>query len=81
MFLLSKLKIYALAGVAILGAFIAVYFQGMSKGVQKVKLKSQEKRIEDLLNAKEVSDEINELDNDELYDRANYWLRQHDDNQ
>jgi|TARA_R110000824_G_scaffold24545_5_gene86361 uncharacterized membrane protein len=78
MFLLGKVKLYAIAALAILSGVMLIYFQGVSKGVQKVKQKSQKKRIEDLLDAKEVSDEIQELDDDALYKRADKWLRKRD---
>lgn len=78
MFMLARLKLYAYAAVAVLGAIIMVYLKGMATGAQKVRIKATERRIDDMLTAKEVEDEVEALDDDMLLDRANKWVRKRD---
>jgi hypothetical protein len=78
MFMLARLKLYAYAAVAVLGAIIVVYLKGMATGAQKVRIKATERRIDDMLTAKEVEDEVEALDDDMLLDRANKWVRKRD---
>ena len=78
MFMLARLKLYAYAAVAVLGGIIVVYLKGMATGAQKVRIKATERRIDDMLTAKEVEDEVEALDDDMLLDRANKWVRKRD---
>ena len=78
MFLLGKLKIYAaLLGAAAL-AVITVYYRGRADGRDDLEYEIKDDRLEKLLKAKDVQDEIQSLDDDDIATRASKWVR--DDN-
>jgi hypothetical protein len=75
MFLLGKLKVYAaLIGAAML-AVVTVYYRGRADGRDDLEHEITDKRLEDLLTAKEIEDEIEVLDDSGLSDRAAKWVR------
>ena len=76
MFLLGKLKVYAaLIGAAML-AVVTVYYRGRADGRDDLEHEITDKRLEDLLTAKEIEDEIEVLDDSGLADRASKWVRE-----
>jgi len=78
MFLLARLKMYMwIIGAALL-AVVTVYFRGKADGRHDLEGEIKDKRIDDMLTAKEVEDEIEALDDDMLLDRANKWVRKRD---
>ena len=78
MFLLGKLKLYAaLLGAAAL-AVITVYYRGRADGRDDLEYEIKDDRLEKLLKAKDVQDEIQSLDDDDIATRASKWVR--DDN-
>lgn len=78
MFMLARLKLYAYAAVAVLGAMLMVYLKGAANGAQKVRMKATQRRIDDMLTAKDVENEVKSLDDDALLARANKWVRKRD---
>ena len=78
MFLLARLKMYVWIIGAALVAVVTVYFRGKADGRHDLEGEIKDKRIDDMLTAKEVEDEIEALDDDMLLDRANKWVRKSD---
>jgi len=71
----SKLQLYAAAIAAFAISLLGVYFAGMSRGKDKLKGKLDEHALDNLRTAKDVQDEIHQMDNDELSSSARDWLR------
>jgi len=63
---------------AALVAVVTVYFRGKADGRHDLEGEIKDKRIDDMLTAKEVEDEVEALDDDMLLDRANKWVRKSD---
>jgi hypothetical protein len=78
MFLLARLKMYLWIIGAALVAVVTVYFRGKADGRHDLEGEIKDKRIDDMLTAKEVEDEVEALDDDMLLDRANKWVRKRD---
>jgi len=78
MFLLARLKMYLWIIGAALVAVVTVYFRGKADGRHDLEGEIKDKRIDDMLTAKEVEDEVEALDDDMLLDRANKWVRKSD---
>lgn len=78
MFLLARLKMYMWIIGAALVAVVTVYFRGKADGRHDLEGEIKDKRIDDMLTAKEVEDEIEALDDDMLLNRANKWVRKSD---
>ena len=75
MFFLSKLKMYLwIAGAAAVAA-VTVYYRGRADGRDDLEYEIKDKRIEDMVTAKEVEDEVENLDDEQLADRASRWVR------
>ena len=78
MFLLGKLKLYAaLIGAAAL-AVVTVYYRGRADGRDDLEYEMKDDRLDKLLKAKDVQDEVQFLDDDDIVARASKWVR--DDN-
>lgn len=73
--MIGKLKLYAAAALAFMVGLIGIYLQGRRAGVDAVTAKTQKRRIDDIQAAREVENEIEALDNDELRRRASVWVR------
>ena len=74
--ILSRLKTY----LAILGAFLAglaaFYFKGKRDGRDELEYEHTDKRIDDLLEAKKVQDDVDIQDDDWVANRAkSRWVR------
>tara|TARA_R100000951_G_scaffold100429_1_gene91237 strand:+ start:3956 stop:4192 length:237 start_codon:yes stop_codon:yes gene_type:complete len=75
MFLLGKLKIYAaLIGAAAL-AIITVYYRGKADGRDDLEYEIKDDRLDKLLTAKEVQDELQNVSDDSIAARASRWVR------
>jgi len=75
MFLLGKLKLYAaLIGAAAL-AVITVYYRGRADGRDDLEYEIKDDRLDKLLTAKEVQDELQNTSDDDIAVRASRWLR------
>ena len=78
MFLLGKLKIYAaLIGAAAL-AVITVYYRGRADGRDDLEYEIKDDRLDKLLKAKEVQDELQTISDDDVAARAARWVRDND---
>tara|TARA_R110001606_G_C15028711_1_gene610726 strand:- start:313 stop:555 length:243 start_codon:yes stop_codon:yes gene_type:complete len=75
MFLLGKLKLYAaLIGAAAL-AVVTVYYRGRADGRDDLEYEMKDDRLDKLLKAKDVQDEVQSLDDDDIAARAARWVR------
>ena len=79
MFLLGRLKIYAIAGAAFVLALLGIYWSGRKDGAAAVKADITEDRLDAMKTAKDVEDEIKSLDDPAFIDRASQWVRKSDD--
>ena len=78
MFLLGKLKLYAaLIGAAAL-AVITVYYRGRADGRDDLEYEIKDDRLDKLLKAKEVQDELQTISDDDVAARAARWVRDND---
>jgi hypothetical protein len=75
MFLLGRLKIYAIGVVVFVLALLGIYWSGRRDGAAAVKADITEDRLDAMKTAKDVEDEIRSLDDDGLDGRARHWLR------
>jgi beta-lactamase regulating signal transducer with metallopeptidase domain len=71
----AKIKMYLWLVGAALVAVVTVYFRGKADGKQDLEYQIKDKRLEDLLAAKGIQDEIQTLDDVGLADRASKWVR------
>jgi hypothetical protein len=78
MFMFAKIKMYLWLVGAALVAVVTVYFRGKADGKQDLEYEIKDKRLEDLLAAKGIQDEIQTLDDVGLADRASKWVRGND---
>jgi hypothetical protein len=75
MFLLGKLKMYAALIGAALVAIVTVYYRGRSDGQTELEYEIKDDRLEKILKAKGVQDDVQVLDDHGLLRRANKWVR------
>ena len=75
MFLLGRLKLYAIGVVAFMLALLGIYWSGRRDGAAAVKADINEDRIDAMKTAKDVEDEIKSLDDPAFIDRAGQWVR------
>ena len=75
MFGMQKLQLYALIGAAFVLGLIGIYSTGIARGQDKIKRKIDEKRLANLKIQKVIDDEIKAMDDTELSERANTWVR------
>ena len=73
--MLPRLQLYCLIGGAFVLGLLGIYSAGIARGQDKVKRKIDEKRLSNFKTAKEVQDEVSQMDDTSLSDRANQWLR------
>ena len=75
MFLLGRLKLYAIGVVAFVLALLGIYWSGRRDGAAAVKADINENRLDTVRQAKEIEDEIKSLDDPAFIDRAGQWVR------
>jgi hypothetical protein len=75
MFLFAKLKIYAALIGAALVAVVTVYYRGRADGRDTLEYEIKDDRLDKLLKAKELQDELQEMDDDDIAARAYGWVR------
>ena len=75
MFLLGRLKLYAIGVVAFVLALLGIYWSGRRDGAAAVKADINENRLDTVRQAKEIEDEIKSLDDPAFVDRAGQWVR------
>lgn len=71
----GKLQLYALIGSAFMLGLIGIYSAGISRGQDRVRRKIDASRISNLQSNKEISDEINSMDDPYLVQSARKWVR------
>ena len=74
----AKLQLYALIALEFIARVLGIYKAGARAGVDRVRRKIDERRLDNFATAKEVSDEVEILDDTGLSDRASKWLRNDD---
>jgi|GEM_PF-5124791 hypothetical protein len=75
MFLLGKLKMYAALIGAALVAVVTVYYRGRADGRDELEYEIKDDRLEKILKAKDVQDDVQALDDDVLLRRSSKWVR------
>ena len=75
MFLLGKLKMYAALIGAALVAIVTVYYRGRADGQTELEYEIKDDRLEKILKAKDVQNDVQALDDDGLAGRASRWVR------
>ncbi len=76
MFILARLKMYLWIVGAALVAVVTVYFRGKADGRHDLEYEIKDKRLEDIMKAKEIEDEVEALDDTGLAERASRWVRE-----
>jgi hypothetical protein len=72
---MARLQLYALIAAGFVLGLLGIYSAGIMRGQDKVKRKLDEDRLNNLKTHKEITDEINQLDDPYLVDRATRWVR------
>tara|TARA_R110001632_G_scaffold30_5_gene142 strand:- start:773 stop:1003 length:231 start_codon:yes stop_codon:yes gene_type:complete len=75
MFLLGKLKLYAALIGAALVAVVTVYYRGRADGKVELEYEIKDDRLDKILKAKDVQDDVQTLDDDDIAARAGRWVR------
>ena len=76
MFLLARFKMYLWLIGAALAAIVTVYFRGKADGRHDLEYEIKDKRLDNLMKAKEIEDEVEALDDTGLAERASKWVRE-----
>lgn len=74
--MISKLQLYAAAGLAFALGLVGIYWRGKSDGAEAERDKQTRRRVDAMKRAKDVRDEI--MDDPYLIDRAEQWVRTKD---
>ena len=75
MFGISKLQLYGMMAAAFALGLLGIYSAGIARGQDKIKRKLDAKLIDGLRQRQEISDEINQMDDTSLADRAHELVR------
>lgn len=75
MFLLGRLKLYAIGAVAFVLALLGIYWSGRRDGAAAVKADHMEDRLDAVKKAKAVENEINALTDDAVVRAGGEWVR------
>ena len=78
MFVFAKLKIYAAFIGAALLAVVTIYFRGRADGKQELEYEIKDDRLDKLMTAKDVQDDVQQLSDDAIAHRAREWVRNGD---
>ena len=73
--MISRIQLYVLLGLAFVAGIFGVYSSGVQRGIDKVRGKLGEDRLDKMKTAKEVEDEVRMADDPYLVDHAGKWLR------
>lgn len=76
--MIARLQLYALIGLAFLAAVFGIYKAGARAGVDRMRQKIDERRLENVAKAKEIREDVEILDDVGLSARAGKWLRNKD---
>jgi len=74
-FLPAKLKLYGLIVAAFALGLLGIYSAGIARGQDKIKRKLDAKLIDGLRTRQDISDELNQMDDTSLADRASEFVR------
>lgn len=74
----SRLGRLLSGALGLLAAVGGVFLAGRSAGAKKAKNKALKKRVDDLEKAKEVRDEVDAMDADDVRDGLAKWVRDDD---
>tara|TARA_B100000780_G_scaffold95402_1_gene66515 strand:- start:3328 stop:3558 length:231 start_codon:yes stop_codon:yes gene_type:complete len=72
---MGRLQLYALLATTFVLGLLGIYSAGVAKGQDKIKRKLDARRIHVLKSNKEITDEVSEMDDTDLADRARNWVR------
>ena len=72
---MQKLQLYALVGAAFVLGLLGIYSAGVARGQDKIKRKIDEKRLANVRSQRKITNEIDDLDQDELFHRGTKWMR------
>tara|TARA_R110002073_G_scaffold19256_5_gene70403 strand:+ start:585 stop:824 length:240 start_codon:yes stop_codon:yes gene_type:complete len=75
MFGISKLQLYGMMAAAFALGLLGIYSAGIARGQDKIKRKLDAKLIDGLRQRQEISDELNQMDDTSLADRASEFVR------
>ena len=78
MFVFAKLKMYAAIIGAALLAVVTIYFRGRADGKQELEYEIKDDRLDKLMTAKDVQDDVQQLSDDAIAHRAREWVRNDD---
>jgi len=78
MFVFAKLKMYAAFIGAALLAVVTIYFRGRADGKQELEYEIKDDRLDKLMTAKKVQDDVQQLSDDDIVDLAREWVRRED---
>lgn len=71
----GRLQLYGLIALAFIAGVFGIYASGVQRGIDNTKRKIDEKRLANMKVAKEVSDEVESLDDIGLVSRSREWVR------
>jgi len=71
----ARLQLYALLALAFIAGAVGLHMAGIRRGIDKQKQKITDKRLRDVQAAKEVSNDVDALDDRGLSKRAHKWVR------
>lgn len=71
----AKLKLYGLIFAAFALGLLGIYSAGIARGQDKIQRKLDAKLIDGLRTRQDISDELNQMDDTSLADRAHEWVR------
>lgn len=71
----TTVKFWLFRVAAALVAVVHAYRQGRSDATARLKQDEAERRIKNMTTAKEIRDEVDKMDDDELVDAASKWVR------
>ena len=78
MFIMARIKAYLLMVGAALVAVVGIYFRGKSDGRDELEYEHTDNRINDLLEAKRIEEDVKAFSDDDVTQRAYRWVREND---
>lgn len=72
---MTRIKLYLLAALSFAAGLFGVYVSGVQRGRADERNKDNEQRLNSIMEAKDVEEDVRSLDNDGLSDRASRWVR------
>ena len=74
----ARLQLYALIALAFVAAVFGIYKAGARAGVDRMRQKIDQRRLQNVATAKEIREDVEILDDVGLSARASKWLRRKD---